>query len=117
MDDKVTKGCTYCAYCGEEFPTDQSGAIDAVDAHVRECPKHPLQIEKAEHKETLRRYGEKVDLLLSRGDERRALKAERDELLKACKIVQAWLEDNHATDFLEENSDVLSKAIAKAEGK
>jgi len=33
---------TYCAYCGEEFPVDTEGAVDAVEAHIFACEKHPI---------------------------------------------------------------------------
>jgi hypothetical protein len=42
---------TYCAFCGEHFPADedtQGEKTDAVQVHIRTCPKHPMREVEAE---------------------------------------------------------------------
>jgi septal ring factor EnvC (AmiA/AmiB activator) len=46
MEEKKADGAkkaTYCAFCGEEFPTDADGSAEAVTTHILKCPKHPIQ--------------------------------------------------------------------------
>jgi len=40
------KGGTYCAYCGQEFPLDDSAA-EQVSEHIRRCEKHPMRAAEA----------------------------------------------------------------------
>ena len=44
MNDENVKmeSPTYCAFCGEIFPTDAPTGLDAIRAHVEVCPKHPI---------------------------------------------------------------------------
>jgi len=34
---------TYCAYCGEQFPTEQVDSAEQVGAHIATCPEHPMR--------------------------------------------------------------------------
>ena len=39
---------TYCAYCGEQFPTEQTDSAEQVGAHIATCPEHPMRQIEAE---------------------------------------------------------------------
>lgn len=52
-DEQVMGLSSNCFFCGKEYP---SHAADEIRKHIGLCSRHPLQREKAEHRETLRRY-------------------------------------------------------------
>ena len=42
-DENVTmESPTYCAFCGEIFPTDAPSGLEAAQAHVAVCAQHPI---------------------------------------------------------------------------
>jgi uncharacterized coiled-coil DUF342 family protein len=54
---------TYCGFCGEHFPADedtQGEKTDAVQAHIRTCPKHPMRAVE-EERDRLRARVEYLD--------------------------------------------------------